>query len=107
VPFTDVEESCAEARRVASLGLKISHHQWQLGGPQLGHDRALSLLGDGLRAGLVCYVHHNPFSCQVSDHLPTTYTLGWERDAPPDISNYLGFAFEYMVGMASLTLGEC
>jgi hypothetical protein len=30
---------------------------------------------------------------------------GWERMNRMHISNYLGFAFEYMVGMASLTLG--
>jgi predicted TIM-barrel fold metal-dependent hydrolase len=37
--------------------------------------------------------------------MPTTYTLGWERMRRLHISNYLGFAFEYMVGMAALTLG--
>jgi predicted TIM-barrel fold metal-dependent hydrolase len=55
--------------------------------------------------GAVLYVHHNPFNCQVRDHVPSTYTLGWERMRRLHISNYLGFAFEYMVGMASLTLG--
>jgi uncharacterized protein len=50
------------------------------------------------------YVHHNPFSCQVSDHLPTTYTIGWARMRRLHISNYLGFAFEYMMGIVSLTL---
>ena len=51
------------------------------------------------------YVHGNPFSCQVNDHIPSNYTLGWERMRRLHISNYLGFAFEYMMGMASLTLG--
>ena len=55
--------------------------------------------------GVPLYVHGNPFQCQVNDHIPTTFTLGWERMRRMHISNYLGFAFEYMVAMASLTLG--
>lgn len=51
------------------------------------------------------YVHGNPFQCQVNDHIPSNFTLGWERMRRLHISNYLGFAFEYIVAMASLTLG--
>ena len=51
------------------------------------------------------YVHGNPFQCQVQDHIPSNWTLGWERMRRLHISNYLGFGFEYMVCMASLTLG--
>lgn len=51
------------------------------------------------------YVHGNPFQCQVADHVPSNWTVGWERMRRLHISNYLGFAFEYMIGMASLTLG--
>jgi aminocarboxymuconate-semialdehyde decarboxylase len=51
------------------------------------------------------YVHGNPFSCQVSDHVPTNWTIGWERMRRLHISNYIGFGFEYMINMASLTLG--
>ena len=50
-------------------------------------------------------VHPAPFACQVTDHVPRTYRLGWERMRRLHISNYLGFAFEYMVALASLTLG--
>jgi hypothetical protein len=32
-------------------------------------------------------------------------TIGWERMRRLHISNYLSFAFEYMMGIASLTLG--
>src|SRR3989442_9457673 len=42
--------------------------------------------------GAVIYVHGNPFNCQVNDHVPSTYTLGWERMRRLHISNYLGFA---------------
>jgi predicted TIM-barrel fold metal-dependent hydrolase len=55
--------------------------------------------------GAVVYVHGNPFNCQVNDHVPSTYTLGWERMRRLHISNYLGFAFEGMMCCASLTLG--
>jgi predicted TIM-barrel fold metal-dependent hydrolase len=55
--------------------------------------------------GVPLYVHGNPFQCQVNDHIPTNWTIGWERMRRLHISNYLGFAFEYIVGMASLTLG--
>ena len=51
------------------------------------------------------YVHGIPFQCQVNDHIPSNWTLGWERMRRLHISNYLGFAFESMMCMASLTLG--
>ena len=51
------------------------------------------------------YVHGNPFLCRVHDHVPSNYTIGWERMRRLHISNYLGFGFEYMVNLASLTLG--
>jgi predicted TIM-barrel fold metal-dependent hydrolase len=51
------------------------------------------------------YVHGNPFTCRVHDHVPTNWTIGWERMRRLHISNYLGFGFEYMVNLASLTLG--
>ncbi len=50
-------------------------------------------------------VHGTPFTCMVHDHIPSNFTLGWERMRRLHISNYLGFGFEYMVNMASLTLG--
>ena len=46
-----------------------------------------------------------PSGCQVNDHVPSTYTIGWERMRRLHISNYLGFAFEGMMCAASLTLG--
>jgi predicted TIM-barrel fold metal-dependent hydrolase len=105
VPFQDVEESCAEARRIAGLGLKAITINGNWGGENWDTTELYPFWQTVADLNLVMYVHHNPFSCQVSDHIPTTHTLGWERMRRLHISNYLGFAFEYMVGMASLTLG--
>ena len=106
VPFRDVEESCDEARyAVQELGLKIIciNGNWQ--GRNYDEIELYPFWKTVHDLGAVLYVHHNPFNCSVRDHLPSTYTLGWERMRRLHISNYLGFAFEYMVGMASLTLG--
>ncbi|MGH9919115.1 MAG: amidohydrolase family protein, partial [Nitrososphaerales archaeon] len=105
VPFQDVEESCAEAQRAASLGLKALTINGNWGGRNWDTTELYPFWETVSDLGLILYVHHNPFSCQVSDHIPTTWTIGWERMRRLHISNYLGFAFEYMVGMASLTLG--
>jgi aminocarboxymuconate-semialdehyde decarboxylase len=106
VPFGDVGESVREATRaVKELGLKAI----TINGNWVGKNYDSIELYPFWKAvndlNVPLYVHHNPFSCQVSDHVPTTYTIGWERMRRLHISNYLGFAFEYMVGMASLTLG--
>jgi predicted TIM-barrel fold metal-dependent hydrolase len=106
VPFRDVQESCEEARyAVQELGLKIIciNGNWQ--GRNYDEIELYPFWKTVHDLGAVLYVHHNPFNCQVRDHVPSTYTLGWERMRRLHISNYLGFAFEYMVGMASLTLG--
>jgi predicted TIM-barrel fold metal-dependent hydrolase len=50
-------------------------------------------------------IHGNPFTSRVNDHAPTNFTLDWERMRRLHVSNYLGFGFEYMLSMASLTLG--
>ena len=106
VPFGDVEESIKEAARaVNELGLRAI----TINGNWMGKNYdSIELypfweLIERLDAPL--YVHHNPFNCQIHDHVPSTYTLGWERLRRLHISNYLGFGFEYMVAMASLTLG--
>ena len=106
VPFGDVGESVKEATRaVKELGLKAI----TINGNWVGKNYDSIELYPFWKAvsdlDVPLYVHHNPFSCQVNDHIPTTYTIGWERMRRLHISNYLGFAFEYMVGMASLTLG--
>jgi len=106
VPFADVEESVREMTRcVQELGLKVI----TINGNWIGRNWDEIELYPFWRAaqdlGVVLYVHHNPFACTVNDHRPTTYTLGWERMRRMHISNYLGFGFEYMMGMASLTLG--
>ena len=106
IPFQDVEESCIEATRaVKELGLKAI----TIGGNWAGKNYDATELYPFWRTvselDVPLYVHHNPFQCQVHDHMPSTYTLGWERMNRMHISNYLGFAFEYMMGMASLTLG--
>ena len=105
VPFSDVQESCDEARRIASLGLKAITINGNWKGQNWDSTELYPFWQTVQELGLVLYVHHNPFACSVQDHAPTTYTLGWERMRRLHISNYLGFAFEYMVGMASLTLG--
>jgi predicted TIM-barrel fold metal-dependent hydrolase len=105
VPFSDVEESCEEARRIASLGLKAITINGNWKGQNWDSTELYPFWQTVQDLGLILYVHHNPFACSVQDHAPTTYTLGWERMRRLHISNYLGFAFEYMVGMAALTLG--
>lgn len=106
VPFAEVEESTKEATRaVRELGLKAITINGNWVGRNYDSIELYPFWKTASELGVPLYVHHNPFSCQVSDHLPTTYTLGWERMRRLHISNYLGFAFEYMAGMASLTLG--
>lgn len=106
VPFGDVEESCLEARRaVSELGLKAITINGNWRGRNYDSIELYPFWQTASELGVPLYVHHNPFACQVSDHTPTTYTLGWERMRRLHISNYLGFAFEYIVGMAALTLG--
>jgi aminocarboxymuconate-semialdehyde decarboxylase len=106
VPFQDVAESCAEARRaVRELGLKAVTINGNWGGRNYDALDLYPFWETISDLGVPLYVHHNPFLCQVYDHWPTTHTLGGERLRRLHISNYLGFAFEYMVGMAALTLG--
>ncbi len=106
VPFFDVEESCREATRaVKELGLKAITINGNWVGKNWDSIELFPFWKTVSDLGAVLYVHHNPFACTVNDHRPTTYTLGWERMRRLHISNYLGFAFEYMMGMASLTLG--
>lgn len=106
VPFYDIEESCREATyAVKELGLKAITINGNWKGQNYDSIEMYPFWKTVEELDVPLYVHHNPFNCQVSDHVPTTYTLGWERLRRLHISNYLGFAFEYMVGMASLTLG--
>lgn len=106
VPFADVEESCREMTRcVKELGLKVITINGNWVGRNWDEIELYPFWRTAQDLGVVLYVHHNPFACTVNDHRPTTYTLGWERMRRMHVSNYLGFAFEYMMGMASLTLG--
>jgi aminocarboxymuconate-semialdehyde decarboxylase len=106
VPFADVEESCREAKRaVEELGLRAITINGNWVGRNYDEIELYPFWKTVSDLDALLYVHHNPFSCQVNDHVPTTYTLGYERLRRLHISNYLGFAFEYMVGIASLTLG--
>ena len=106
VPFQNVEESVKEATRaVKELGLNIITINGNWGGKNWDAVELYPFWKTVSDLGAILYVHHNPFACSVNDHLPTTHTIGWERMNRMHISNYLGFAFEYMVGMASLTLG--
>jgi len=102
----DVEESCREAERaVKELGIKIIvlTGNWQ--GKNFDSLELYPFWRTIQDLGATIYIHGNPFGCSVNDHLPTTYTIGWERMRRMHISNYLGFAFEGMMCAASLTLG--
>ena len=106
IPFQDVEESCIEARRaVEELNLKAITINGNWAGKNYDSLELYPFWRTVSELDVPLYVHHNPFQCQVNDHVPTTYTIGWERYNRMHVSNYLGFAFEYMLGMASLTLG--
>ena len=113
VPFGDVEESCREAEyAVKELGLKAITISGNWQGRNYDSIELFPFWKTVSELDVPLYVHHNPFFCgvrrgptQVIEHLPTTYTIGWERMRRLHINNYLGFAFEYMMGMASLTLG--
>ena len=108
VPFgSDSVEACAaEARRaVETLGLKAITISGNWRGENLDSVELYPFWETMNDLGVPLYVHGNPFQCQVNDHIPTTFTLGWERMRRLHVSNYLGFAFEYMMAMASLTLG--
>ena len=106
VPFADVEESAKEARRaVEELGLRAITINGNWVGRNYDSIELYPFWETVAELDALLYVHHNPFACQVNDHIPTTHTLGGDRLRRMHVSNYLGFAFEYMVGMASLTLG--
>ena len=108
VPFgTESVEACAaEARRaVTELGLRALTINSNWRGRNWDAVELYPFWQAVAELDVPLYVHGNPFQCQVNDHLPTNFTLGWERLRRLHVSNYLGFAFEYMVAMASLTLG--
>jgi predicted TIM-barrel fold metal-dependent hydrolase len=106
VPFGDVGESTKEATRaVKELGLRAITVNGNWMGQNYDSIELFPFWETMEELDVPLYVHHNPFNCQIHDHLPSTYTLGWERLRRLHISNYLGFGFEYMLAMASLTLG--
>jgi aminocarboxymuconate-semialdehyde decarboxylase len=102
----DVQESCREAERaVKELGTKIIVLTGNWMGKNFDEIELYPFWRTIQDLGAIIYVHGNPFACQVNDHVPSTYTIGWERMRRLHISNYLGFAFEGMMCCASLTLG--
>ena len=108
VPFGggSVEQCCDEAvRGVRDLGLKaiVINDNWA--GRNYDSLDLYPFWQTVNDLDVPIIVHPAPFACQVTDHAPRTYRLGWERMRRLHISNYLGFAFEYMVALASLTLG--
>ena len=108
VPFgTESVEACvAEARRaVRELGLQALTINSNWRGQNWDAVQLYPFWEAIADLDIPLYVHGNPFQCQINDHIPTNFTLGWERLRRLHISNYLGFVFEYMVSMASLTLG--
>ncbi|MGH7847322.1 MAG: amidohydrolase family protein, partial [Candidatus Binatia bacterium] len=106
VPFGDVSESSTEATRaVKQLGLRAVTISGNWMGKNYDSIELYPFWETMNALDVPLYVHHNPFACQIHDHLPSTYTLGWERLRRLHISNYLGFGFEYMMALARLTLG--
>lgn len=108
LPFgTESVESCvAEAERATkTLGLPILTINSNWRGKNWDSIELYPLWAKLNELKAPIYVHGIPFQCQVNDHIPTIQTIGWERLRRLHISNYLGFGFEYMVAMASLTLG--
>ncbi|MCZ6888458.1 MAG: amidohydrolase family protein [Gammaproteobacteria bacterium] len=108
LPFgtESIEANILEARRaVNKLGVKalMINSNWR--GDNWDTVDLYPFWDEMNTLGIPIYVHGNPFSCQVQDHVPTNWTIGWERMRRLHISNYLGFGFEYMINMASLTLG--
>jgi len=102
----DIQESCREAERaVKELGTKIIVLTGNWMGKNFDEIELYPFWRTVQDLGAIIYVHGNPFGCQVNDHVPSTYTIGWERMRRLHISNYLGFAFEGMMCCASLTLG--
>lgn len=108
IPFgaESIEANIAEARRaVRELGVKslMINSNWR--GRNWDSFDLYPLWDELNKLNVPLYVHGNPFQCQVHDHVPTNWTIGWERMRRMHISNYIGFGFEYMINMASLTLG--
>lgn len=108
VPFggESLEDCIDEAKRaVAELGVKalMINSNWR--GANWDSFELYPFWDVMNELDVPIYVHGNPFTCRVSDHVPTNFTVGWERMRRLHISNYLGFGFEYMLCMASLTLG--
>jgi predicted TIM-barrel fold metal-dependent hydrolase len=108
VPWgTETVEACAiEAERaVKKLGLKAITVNSNWNGKNWDSTELYPFWDKMNQLGVPIYVHGVPFQCQVNDHIPTNWTIGWERMRRMHISNYLGFAMESMMDMASLTLG--
>jgi predicted TIM-barrel fold metal-dependent hydrolase len=108
LPFgTETVEACVrEAERaVKGLGLRAIAVNSNWRGKNWDSVELFPLWEKLNELGAPVYVHGIPFQCLVNDHVPSVETIGWERMRRLHISNYLGFGFEYMVAMASLTLG--
>ncbi|NQV55230.1 MAG: amidohydrolase [Rhodospirillales bacterium] len=108
VPFgsEDLDSCIAEAKRAANdLGVKalMINSNWR--GENWDSLELYPFWDVVNQLGVPLYIHGNPFLCRVNDHVPSNYTIGWERMRRLHISNYIGFGFEYMMCMASLTLG--
>jgi predicted TIM-barrel fold metal-dependent hydrolase len=108
VPFgsEDLDVCIAEAKRAAGeLGVKalMINSNWR--GENWDSLELYPFWDVMNQLNVPIYVHGNPFLCRVHDHVPSNFTIGWERMRRLHISNYLGFGFEYMVNLASLTLG--
>jgi 2,3-dihydroxybenzoate decarboxylase len=108
VPWgTETVEACTiEAERaVKKLGLKALTVNSNWNGKNWDSIELYPFWEKMNELNVPIYVHGIPFQCQVNDHIPTNWTIGWERMRRLHISNYLGFAMESMICMASLTLG--
>jgi aminocarboxymuconate-semialdehyde decarboxylase len=107
VPFHgEVEPSRQEAiRAVKDLGLKALTINGNWGGKNYDDLDLFPFWQTVNELNVPLFVHHNPWNCQINDHVPTTFTVGGDRLRRLHISNYVGFAMEYMLAISSLTLG--
>jgi len=108
VPFDDLEESRKEVRRVVK---ELGMYAIQLPANWMGHNfDAMELypFWDTVNElDIAVFVHHIPQSCSGSlvDHIPRYPMVGQERMRRLHIGVYLGFAMEYAMACAALSLG--
>ncbi len=108
VPWDDIDETVAEVKRGAKLGLKAVLIPANWIGKNLDTIELYPFWEVVNELKLPLLVHHIPQGCvgrTTVDHQPLYHMIGMERMRRLHIGTYLGFGLEYTLAVAALTLG--